>query len=329
MTNHQDSASPYTGDEPYLFVSYAREDRARVQALLGRMHESGVRLWWDDGLLAGQSFADEIERRVHGSAGVVVFLSANSTARKTQNWVFEETKLAANKGKDVIPIRLDDAALPLDWKTLVEHRQMLQATDKPSSVRAIDELCGRAKTLGCGKRSAAGATDMQSNPSGFSAQNAVITALCVVVAVLLTIVFMRPEGQRSAPEEPRSSVSARPSLETPSPSSSGAMPRPSAPETPAGYVDSIKDEVRNWTWSKQSAVNSAELTLHWENCQGVEKMKSANKMSQSGTVVSIASKYGLPVRCCRFCYEIEFYRRMKNGEIAAPAGSAPSGTSAP
>lgn len=328
MTNHQHSASPYTGDEPYLFVSYAREDRARVQALLGRVHESGVRLWWDDGLLAGQSFADEIERRVHGSAGVVVFLSANSTARKTQNWVFEETKLAATQGKDVIPIRLDDAALPLDWKALVEHRQMLQATDKPASVRAIDELCGRARTLGCSKDNAAGATDMQSNRSGFSAQNAVITALCVVVAVLFTIVFMRPEGQRAAPEEPRSSVSARPSLETPSPSSTEAMPRPSAPETPAGYVDSIKDEVRNWTWSKQSAANSAELTLHWENCQGVEKMKSANRMSQSGTVASIASKYGLPVRCCRFCYEIEFYRRMKNGEIAAPAGSAPSGTSA-
>jgi hypothetical protein len=72
----------------------------------------------------------------------------------------------------------------------------------------------------------------------------------------------------------------------------------------------------------QSALNSNELTLHWENCQGVEKMKDANKRTETGTLSDIAGRQGMAVRCCRFCYEIEFYRRMKKGEIPAPSGAA-------
>lgn len=159
----RDSRGPCSGTGPYLFVSYARADRSRVEPILTVLRSSGVRIWYDDGPAAGQRFGDEIERRVHESTGVIVFLSANSTARKDQHWVYQETKLAATHGKEVIPVRLDDTTLPLDWTALVEHRQMVQADAKSPRDRAIDALRSRATALGCRRDAPAEFLDIQKN----------------------------------------------------------------------------------------------------------------------------------------------------------------------
>ncbi len=325
--------APYTGTDPYLFASYAREDKERVQPMLGALRNSGVRLWWDEGLSAGQSYADEIERRVRGSEGVIVFLSANAIAQKAQNWVFTETKLAKDEKKAVIPVRLDESQLPLDWKALVDQIQMVQAAGKAATDRAVEELRGRAAELRCRDTGDTGATTMPTKTNGYSLQHVAITALCVVVAVLLTVIFTRRDGPSASEDRWRGAAEA-PSLREPTFSASTgagarAVPseRPSAPEVPASYIDSIRDEVRSWSWSARSAADSGEVTLHWENCPGIEKMKPSNRMTQTGTIEQVARRTGLSARCCRFCYEIEFYRRMKNGEIP-PVGNETGATTA-
>ena len=108
--------------------------------------QAGVRLWWDEGLHAGEDFGERIEQRVKGCVGILVFLSKHSTTKKAQNWVLEETKLAANAGKDVIPIRCDDCDPTLELKTLVAHRQEVDLRGG-NSERVIAEVVRRAAIL--------------------------------------------------------------------------------------------------------------------------------------------------------------------------------------
>jgi TIR domain len=141
-----DTLHPYDGAEPYLFVSYARKDRELVIPIAQELVRAGVRLWWDEGLHAGEDFGERIEQRVKGCVGILVFLSKHSTTKKAQNWVLEETKLAANAGKDVIPIRCDDCDPTLEWKTLVAHRQAVELRGGDSE-RVIAEVVRRASIL--------------------------------------------------------------------------------------------------------------------------------------------------------------------------------------
>ena len=53
-----DTLHPYDSAEPYLFVSYARRDRELVIPIVQDLVRAGVRLWWDEGLHAGEDFGD-------------------------------------------------------------------------------------------------------------------------------------------------------------------------------------------------------------------------------------------------------------------------------
>jgi hypothetical protein len=148
MPPSPDHVQPYEGDEPYLFISYSRKDLDSVQPVLQALAERGVRLWWDLGLHAGEDYGDRLEQRVDASAGLVVFLSAHSTKKKSQNWVLSETKHAAEGGKEIVPVMLQECALPLEWKALVEHRQIV-ALGRTGVESVVQGILGRAKALVC------------------------------------------------------------------------------------------------------------------------------------------------------------------------------------
>lgn len=143
-----DHVQPYEGDEPYIFISYSRKDLDSVRPVLQALTERGVRLWWDLGLHAGEDYGERLEQRVDASAGLVVFLSPNSTKKKSQNWVLTETRHAAEAGKEVVPVMLHECALPLDWKALVEHLQIV-AAGRAGGESVVQGIVDRASALGC------------------------------------------------------------------------------------------------------------------------------------------------------------------------------------
>ena len=59
---------------------------------------------------------------------------------------------AADLDREVIPVRLDDCKLPLDWKVIIAHRQIVDAMGS-GRARAIDVTVARAATLGTTERS--------------------------------------------------------------------------------------------------------------------------------------------------------------------------------
>lgn len=304
----------------------------RVEPILDELHSKGVRLWWDKNLDAGQEFAQEIERRVRDSAGVIVFISDRSTAWKSQNWVFHETRLAADLKKEVLPVRLDRSTLGLDWKTLVEHRQMIDAMTSGEAGTAVQTLVKRAETLGCKGPSNGSINPMHNFQRSSSIQHFIVTVLCVAVAVLLTILLRGPQrdgadppavlGPTAATGSPTTRMPAAPEPNVPQQS----PPPPSTPDTPDDYLESIADETRTWTWSKSSALRNGLVTLHWEKCEGLQNMSPSNRQVQVGTASDVARRTRMAVRCCRFCYEIEFLRRIKTDD---ERGSGPAGQDKP
>ena len=50
----------YTGNEPYLFVSYSHKDTAAVYPILDALYERKYRIWYDESCENGNDFRDEL-----------------------------------------------------------------------------------------------------------------------------------------------------------------------------------------------------------------------------------------------------------------------------
>ena len=74
--------SAYQGDEPYVFVCYAHENADRVYPELQRLHDAGVRIWYDEGVSPGARWSDELARALSGAALVLFFSTPQAVKSK-------------------------------------------------------------------------------------------------------------------------------------------------------------------------------------------------------------------------------------------------------
>jgi hypothetical protein len=72
----------YRGDEPYIFVSYSHQDRARVFEEIARLHRGGYRIWYDEGIHPGAAWADSIGDLLQKASFCLAFVSHASAASK-------------------------------------------------------------------------------------------------------------------------------------------------------------------------------------------------------------------------------------------------------
>jgi hypothetical protein len=59
----------------HVFISYSRADRAYVDKLAAHLRLTGIPVWYDYELGAGDRFDAEIEQQINTCAGVVVVLT--------------------------------------------------------------------------------------------------------------------------------------------------------------------------------------------------------------------------------------------------------------
>ena len=92
-----------------IFLSYAREDRARAQRLAKVLEDRGWSVWWDRRIPAGRSFEDVIEEALDASRCVIALWTEHSVG---SGWV----KTEAGDGLDrrvLVPVRLDEVRVPV------------------------------------------------------------------------------------------------------------------------------------------------------------------------------------------------------------------------
>jgi len=98
----------YRGKEPYLFVSYAHDDKDIVFAEIKRFNEAGFNVWYDEGIAPGNEWTDEIANALEGCSLFVVMITPTSAPRKN---VLNEINFALDEDKPFLAIHLEETEL--------------------------------------------------------------------------------------------------------------------------------------------------------------------------------------------------------------------------
>ena len=118
-----------TAGSPYVFISYFRNDRNRIEPALKALRQRGIAFWIDEsGLEVGEAWERAITERIQNASAFLVFLS-NEYERRPTSYVRRELEIAnawiTTQGESVrwlLPVLLDpvnlDAHLPGSTRAL-------------------------------------------------------------------------------------------------------------------------------------------------------------------------------------------------------------------
>ena len=99
----------YTGEDSYIFISYAHVDAPLVFPELIRFHNWGLNIWYDQGITVGRDWDDVLVEAIENCSLFIVFISENSVKSRA---VKREIKIADDELKTIIPIHLSQTKLP-------------------------------------------------------------------------------------------------------------------------------------------------------------------------------------------------------------------------
>ena len=117
---------PSISEANYVFISYKREDLARIVPFMHRIVSWGFPIWYDRGIPGGAEWDALIEERIIKCKALVVFLSEAAVESK---WVRREIKLADSENRPILGIRLDkDVELKHGLKVVLNQYQMIDAS---------------------------------------------------------------------------------------------------------------------------------------------------------------------------------------------------------
>jgi len=97
-----------------IFISYASEDRERLQPYLNLFSRNGWSVWWDQDIPIGKSFDLIIEEAIEKSRCVVVIWSEASVS---SDWVRTEAGEGKSRGV-LIPVLIDEVEIPLAFRRI-------------------------------------------------------------------------------------------------------------------------------------------------------------------------------------------------------------------
>ena len=98
-----------------IYISYSRQDQARVKSLAEALHETcGWSVWWDPHIPADKTFDEIIETALDEARCVVVVWSKTSVISR---WVNIEAGEGLDRGI-LVPVTIDNANIPLAFSRI-------------------------------------------------------------------------------------------------------------------------------------------------------------------------------------------------------------------
>ena len=126
-----------------IFISYARTDRVRAQALAGALEQQGYSVWWDPHIPPGKTFDEVIEEALDNTKCVVVLWSKDSVK---SDWVKSEAEEGKQR-KILVPALIDKVKIPLAFRRihaadLTKWQPNTPHSEFDSLLKAILEIVG-------------------------------------------------------------------------------------------------------------------------------------------------------------------------------------------
>lgn len=100
----------YTGNEPFIFVSYAHKDNELIFPIIDCLVKDGYRVWYDEGIDPGSEFSDAIADKIYECEYFLAFISNNYLK---SDYCKDELHLARRiKANTLILIYMEEVTLP-------------------------------------------------------------------------------------------------------------------------------------------------------------------------------------------------------------------------
>ena len=99
-----------TEKAPYYFISYSKEDSARVAEYCQRMRKDGLPLWYDYGIEHGEDWNRIIAEHINFSEAVLLFMSKTPFG-KEEPFIQKEFNVARMRNKPIHVIYIDPISI--------------------------------------------------------------------------------------------------------------------------------------------------------------------------------------------------------------------------
>lgn len=134
----------YTGNDPYVYVSYSHKDREKVYPFITELQKK-YRVWFDEGLAFGTEWADEIAARILGCSAFLFMASEASLASK---FCQDELYLARERNMPLLCIMTEQSIDYPDYFQLRYRRCPSVDISQFDSIReAIEEIAEKFPLL--------------------------------------------------------------------------------------------------------------------------------------------------------------------------------------
>ena len=134
----------YSGEGPYIFVSYAHADKIPVYQSMREFRDAGVNMWYDEGIQPAGEWVEEIAHAIKKSSMFVVFVSPRSVDSR---FVKSEVGYALSENKDILTIYLEDTTLPAGLSLCLQQFQSVFVSEKNWQTKACSCMLEKINEL--------------------------------------------------------------------------------------------------------------------------------------------------------------------------------------
>ncbi len=135
----------YTGDEPYVFVSYAHKDAAHIYPEMSWLNAQGINIWYDEGISPGSEWSDETANAVKDASAILFFGTPNSASSEH---CVDEISFALNNKTPVLSVYLQETSMPVGMQMRLDRHQAIMRYELSESKYREKLLSGLGAHLG-------------------------------------------------------------------------------------------------------------------------------------------------------------------------------------
>jgi hypothetical protein len=188
----------YSGEEPYIFISYSHQDAHLVYPEIIQLNDAGYNIWYDEGVAASNEWPEEIANAVLSCSVFLCFISPRATdSINCRN----EINLALNEKKPFLAIHLEETALPPGLRLRMGDLQAILKNKIPADryfskvTGTLDQLLGRTTKANLGASEKASSFYVSRNGQNFGPYSYEQANQLLTAGQLLSTDYALLEGQ--------------------------------------------------------------------------------------------------------------------------------------